>query len=100
MASQRRPFIAIRMEGVYRQAGFVARALSEQHVGTVAEWRVTRILAATKKGKLTPLGGEHEGLDAGSRMRAVAEGLLLASTAAAPSVALAGFELDLIGAEL
>ena len=72
----------------------------EQHMRAVAEGRVARVLAAAKQRKLGPLRRENEGLDPGVRMGAVAKGLLLAPPAAAPGVALAGFEHDLIGTEL
>ena len=66
----------------------------------VAVRRIAGILAAAKQRKLGPLRGEHQRLDPGSGMRAVAERLLLAPPAAAPGIAFAGLELDLIGGEL
>ena len=72
----------------------------QQHMGAVAVGGVAGVLAAAKKGKLGPLSGEHQRLDAGPGMRPVAKGLLLASPAAAPGLALASLEFHLIGAEL
>ena len=72
----------------------------EQHMGAVAVGRIAGILAAAEERKLGSLRGEHERLDVRASMRSVAKRLVLAPPAAAPSVTLAGFELDLIGAEL
>lgn len=72
----------------------------QQEVGAVAKGRIASVLAAAKKCRLRPLGGEHQGLDAGAFMRPVAKGLLFAPSAAAPGVAPAGLELDLVRAEL
>src|SRR4029077_2945452 len=69
-------------------------------MGAVAVGRIAGVLAAAKKGKLGSLGGEHQWLDAGPGLRPVAKGLLLASPAATPGIALAGFEFHLIRAEL
>ena len=66
----------------------------------VAERWIAGVLAAAQKRALGPFRGEHQGLNAGPGMRAIAEGLLLAPTAAAPGVALSRFELGLIRAEL
>ena len=46
--------------------------------------------------KLGALGREGQGLDPRSRVRSVAERLLLAPTATAPAIAPAGLKLDLI----
>ena len=75
-------------------------ALLEQHMRAVAIGRIACVLAAAKQGALGPLGGEHQGLDTGAGMGAIAEGLLLAASAAAPGVALARLKFHLIGAEL
>src|SRR6185437_17085420 len=66
----------------------------------VAIGRIARILAAAEQRKLAPLRREHQRLDPGAGMRAVAKRLLLAPAAAAPSIAFAGLELDLIRVEL
>src|SRR5215510_9864905 len=72
----------------------------KKKVRAVAERRIAGILAAAKQCRFSALCREHHGLDAGARVRAVAEWLLLAPAAPAPRIALAGLELDLIGAEL
>jgi hypothetical protein len=69
-------------------------------MGAVAVGGIAGILAATKERGLRPLSGKHERLNAGACMRPIAKWLLLAPPAAAPGVSLAGFKLDLIGAEL
>jgi hypothetical protein len=69
-------------------------------MGAVTIWRVAGILAATEQRRLGALGGEHQRLDAGAVVGAVAKRLFLASPAAAPSIAFTLFELDLVRAEL
>ena len=69
-------------------------------MGAVTIWWVAVILAATKQRPLDALGGEHQRLDSGAIVGAVAKRLFLASSAAAPSIAFTLYELDLIRAEL
>jgi len=69
-------------------------------MGAVAIRRVAGILATAQKRHLRALRREHQGLDPGTGMRAVAEGLLPAPPAAAPGIAFALFQLHLIGAQL
>ena len=66
----------------------------------VAVGGISGILAAAKQRKFGPFRSEHQGLDPGAGMRPIAEGLFIAPPAAAPGVAFAGLELDLIGGEL
>ena len=73
---------------------------SEQQMRAVAKRGITRVLAAAKQRCFGALGGERQGLDSRAFMRSVAKGLLFAPPAAAPGIAFAGLELDLIGAEL
>ena len=72
----------------------------EQQMGAVAVGGIAGILAAAEQRKLRPFRGEHERLDARAGMGPVAKGLLLAPPAAAPRVAFAGLQFDLIRAEL
>lgn len=69
-------------------------------MGAVTIWRVAGILAATKQRRLGALGGEHQWLDSGAIVGAVAKRLFLASSAAAPSITFTLFELDLVRAKL
>src|SRR3990172_2976082 len=66
----------------------------------VAVGGIAGILAAAQQRKLGPFRGEHQGLDPAAGVRPVAEGLLIAPPAAAPGIAFAGLQLDLIGGEL
>src|SRR5680860_1050689 len=69
-------------------------------MGAVAKRRIAGVLAAAQQRHFRALCGEHQRLNAGAGMGAVAERLLLAPPATAPGVAFAGLELDLIRAEL
>ena len=66
----------------------------------VAVGGIAGILAAAKERGLRPLSGKYEWLDAHACMRPIAKWLPLAPAAAAPGIAPAGYEIDLIGAEL